>query len=510
MQTILVKIPAEKLSPELEALIEKLGTFTGEHRGEGLAEITLKAETFRNAFAETCAFLRSVAQIDETAIHVGSTRKSNGYVLNLADEIEANEARLLKEKKTNGDRPEGWGYSLLNAIDRYLPDSIEAMLTGKYWFQFGTFIGEGIWSVDKNQIRAILKQQAEDRMLHFCPSFDMGKTEGIIDRLPDTIDARENPNWSVYFVKEVDGSRVHERPGGVVHKLTGRSGKRANETDQAEKTEAVRNIPMVSFGDIGGIDHIISRVREVIELPLKNPGLFKHMGIKPHKGIMLYGPPGCGKTMIAKAIAHEVKAHFISVKGPELLNKYYGQSEENLRNLFNEARDLEPAIIFFDEIDAIAQKRSGSDNLRMDARFVNQLLTLMDGIEDFGRVCVIGATNRVELIDEALLRPGRFDYRLEVKKPDAAGCRKIFKITTKGMPLADDVDADGFSGKLTGLTGADIAYIAREAAYICLRRNMDLKNGFDPEKAEATVYAHFRIEARDFDEALKSLAQPEG
>ena len=146
--------------------------------------------------------------------------------------------------------------------------------------------------------------------------------------------------------------------------------------------------------------------------------------------LILFGPPGCGKTMIAKAIANEIQAHFISVKGPELLNKYYGQSEENLRTLFEEASEMQPSIIFFDEIDAIAQKRSSEDNLRIEAKFVNQLLTLMDGIEDYGSVCVIAATNRPELLDSALLRPGRFDYQLNVPKPDKEGCKTIFEINS--------------------------------------------------------------------------------
>jgi SpoVK/Ycf46/Vps4 family AAA+-type ATPase len=164
------------------------------------------------------------------------------------------------------------------------------------------------------------------------------------------------------------------------------------------------------------------------------------MGIKPHKGILLYGPPGCGKTMIAKAIANEINAHFIAIKGPELLNKYLGESEANLRKVFLDAREKQPAIIFFDEIDAVAQKRSSNESLRSESRFVTQLLSLMDGIEDYGKVCVIASTNRHEFLDDALLRPGRFDYNIYIDKPTKKGCRDIFCIKTRDMPISSELN----------------------------------------------------------------------
>ena len=229
------------------------------------------------------------------------------------------------------------------------------------------------------------------------------------------------------------------------------------------------------------------------------------MGIQPHKGVMLYGPPGCGKTMIAKAIAYDIEAHFISIKGPELLNKYYGQSEENLRKVFEEARDLQPSVIFFDEIDSIAQKRSGEESLRMDARIVNQLLTLLDGIEDYGKICVIAATNRLELIDEALLRPGRFDYTLEIPLPDAEACRKIFEITTNDMPVSDEFSLQEFCPDLKGLSGADISFVAREGAYNCLRRNIDLKGKISGDELEKLEYEDLVIQKEDFRKALSKI-----
>lgn len=467
--------------------------------------ISIDNMAFKYNFADTCTLVRKLCTLDIHHIDYAGQPKSIPFVMGFIDKLEELEKQIRQNTNVSENQQEGWGYAELNAINRYLPESKDAWFLKKYWFHFGSFVSDGLWRVDKNQIKAILKQQAEDVGLHLCPSFDFSKTEGIIDRLPDHIDARDNPNWSVLSAPEMVGSRVLMQPIGVIHKLSQQKATVQETAKEGTPSERKRNIPKVTFNDIGGIDSILTQVREVVELPLKNPGIFKHLGIKPHKGVMLYGAPGCGKTMIAKAIANEVQAHFIAVKGPELINKYYGQSEENLRKLFEEAREMEPSILFFDEIDAVAQRRSGADNLRMDARFVNQLLSLMDGIEDFGRVCVLGATNRIELIDAALLRPGRFDYHLEVKRPDAKGCLKILEITTRTMPIAEHLDLTEISSKLMGGTGADIAFVAREAAFNSLRRNLDLNGSFNPDVIASFNYENIKIESSDFEKALEKL-----
>jgi SpoVK/Ycf46/Vps4 family AAA+-type ATPase len=318
----------------------------------------------------------------------------------------------------------------------------------------------------------------------------------------------------------IEDGHIQQRPVGVIHETTQTglrqhsgtaqtsAGNEVPDADDAEQAdERTRFIPNVSFNDIGGLDDLIQTVREVIELPLRCPEMFEHMGITPHKGIMLHGPPGCGKTMIAKAIANDIQAHFISVKGPELLNKYYGQSEENIRELFEEARDMQPAIIFFDEIDAIAQSRSAQETLRMDARIVNQLLTLLDGVEDYGQVCVIAATNRIELIDDALLRPGRFDYSLEIPRPDRDGCRQIFEIATDDMPVSNEVDRAAFSEELLGYTGADISFVAREGAYNCLRRHVDMKQSLSQIQFDELNARDWKITRSDFETALRKLKE---
>ncbi len=266
---------------------------------------------------------------------------------------------------------------------------------------------------------------------------------------------------------------------------------------------ADRHVPKVSFDDVGGIDDIVQTIREVIELPMRQPQLFVHMGIKPHRGVLLFGPPGCGKTLIAKAIAGEIGANFISVSANELMGRYVGQSEERLRAVFEAAERLEPSIVFFDEIDAIGQSRTGGESVRHQDDFLNQLLSLMDGITDRGRVTVIGSTNRPELLDDALLRPGRFDYTIEVTKPTAEGCGRILDIVTRDSPLDDDVDLSVLARELQGFSGADIAFVAREAAYNCLRRTLDLQSLVRADAAEPCL-DELKINASDFAEAIRT------
>ncbi len=219
--------------------------------------------------------------------------------------------------------------------------------------------------------------------------------------------------------------------------------------------------------------------------------------------MLLYGPPGCGKTLIAKAIAGETDANFISLSANELMGRYVGQSEERLRAVFDAASRLEPSIIFFDEIDAIGQSRTGGESVRHQDDFLNQLLSLMDGIGDRGRVTVIGSTNRPELLDDALLRPGRFDYTIEVLKPSVEGCGKILEIATRNSPLDDDVDLSVLARELHGLSGADIAFVAREAAYNCMRRALDLQSLVRADAAEPCL-DELKISSADFGEAVRT------
>jgi transitional endoplasmic reticulum ATPase len=237
--------------------------------------------------------------------------------------------------------------------------------------------------------------------------------------------------------------------------------------------EVFIEVPDISWEDVGGLSNIKQTLREVVEWPIQQPKVFEEMGIKPPKGILLYGPPGTGKTLLAKAVANETEANFISIKGPEVLSKWVGESEKAIREIFKKARQAAPCIIFFDEIDALGSKRGEEVGSKVGERIVNQILTEIDGLEELYGVVIIGATNRPDLIDQGLLRPGRFDKLLLVHVPNEAARLEIFKIHTKNMPLSDDVDLKSLAKKTVDWVGADIEAMSREAAMIALKESLD-------------------------------------
>jgi transitional endoplasmic reticulum ATPase len=252
----------------------------------------------------------------------------------------------------------------------------------------------------------------------------------------------------------------------------GQSSKRADaEGGDGDSDEGSPASTGVTYEDIGGLDDELDQVREMIELPLSEPELFTRLGIQPPRGVLLYGPPGTGKTLIARAVANEVDAHFDVISGPEVVSKYKGESEEKLREVFDQAEKQSPAIIFIDEIDAIAGERD--EEADMENRLVAQLLTLLDGLQERGQVIVIGATNRVDSVDPALRRGGRFDREIEIGVPDETGRREILQVHTRGMPLGDDVDLDRLASRTHGFVGADIHALTTEAAMHALRRTQD-------------------------------------
>jgi len=261
----------------------------------------------------------------------------------------------------------------------------------------------------------------------------------------------------------------------------------------------------VTWEDIGDLEEVKERLREMIELPMKHPELFRHLGIEPPKGVLLYGPPGVGKTLLAKALANEIGAYFISINGPEIMSKFYGESEQRLRDIFEEAQKNAPSIIFIDEIDAIAPKREEVTG-EVEKRVVAQLLTLMDGIKGRGRVVVIGATNRPEAVDPALRRPGRFDREIEIRPPDTKGRKEILQVHTRNMPLAEDVDLDKLAEITYGYTGADIAALAKEAALIALRRFMTQKKiDLNTPQIPPDVLKELKVTMSDFLAAMKVI-----
>ncbi|MBI2545435.1 MAG: CDC48 family AAA ATPase [Candidatus Aenigmarchaeota archaeon] len=263
-----------------------------------------------------------------------------------------------------------------------------------------------------------------------------------------------------------------------------------------------RTVPSVTYEDVGGIREIIHKVREMIELPLRHPELFERIGIEAPKGILLYGPPGTGKTLLAKAVANESGANFISISGPEIFSKWYGQTEENLRKIFEDAEKNAPTIIFLDEVDSVAPKREEVSG-EVERRTVSQLLTLMDGLKKRGKVIVIAATNRPNSVDPALRRAGRFDREIEFPVPDRDGRLEIFKIHTRNMPIAKDVDINHLADVTYGFVGSDIWAVAKEAAMSSLRRVLPDIKWKEDEELPKEVYEKLIVTKEDFENALR-------
>jgi ATP-dependent 26S proteasome regulatory subunit len=412
---------------------------------------------------------------------------------------------------------EGWGCIHLEKIKLHLMQEPDIRNDEEYWYKFGKFKNKNTWQIDKSRIKSIINLEIDQKYLQFCPFFSVDKIEEKINALPYHIDLLNNLSWEIETIKDFENDEIAEKPIGLIHardeipeydRETSQSKYQQTQLGQKKsKSEKVsrrkRFIPSVKFEDIGGIDSIIEKIHEVIELPILQPELFEHLGIQAHKGIILYGPPGTGKTLIAKAIANEINAHFILVNGPEIVSKWVGKSEKNLREIFDEANDYSPSIIFFDEIDAIASKRSGSESPRYAAQIVNQLLTLFDGVTENKGVVIMASTNRIELLDPAILRPGRFDYKIEIPNPNLEGCLSILQLKAKKIPLEKSFNMQNFSKKLYGLSGAEITFVVNEAAYNALRRSFNIKDSIKMKVKQNLD--QIIVETRDFDKAIETL-----
>ena len=259
----------------------------------------------------------------------------------------------------------------------------------------------------------------------------------------------------------------------------------------------------VTYEEVGGLKEKTKAMREIVELPLRHPELFARLGVEPHSGILLYGPPGCGKTLLAKVLASESEANMFPINGPEIMNKYYGETEAKLRDIFKEAKDKSPSIIFIDEIDAIAPKREEAYG-DVEKRVVAQLLALMDGLTDRGNVIVLGATNRPDSVDPALRRPGRFDREFEITVPNEDERYEILQIHTRGMPISEDIDLKDLSSELHGYTGADIKSLCREAAMKSIRRYLP-EIDLETEKISSEVLQSMQIKLIDFYDAMHEV-----
>ncbi|MHA1999729.1 MAG: CDC48 family AAA ATPase, partial [Promethearchaeota archaeon] len=321
---------------------------------------------------------------------------------------------------------------------------------------------------------------------------DFDSDDDMIQNLQDIFGGRRK---KTYTMGELRLLVIETNPDNIVQITPG------TQIEIREGAVQIRSTT-TTYDDIGGLSDVILRVREMVELPLKHPELFERLGIDPPKGILLHGPPGCGKTLLAKAVASESDAYFITINGPEIMSKFYGASESRLRKIFKRAEDNAPSIIFIDEIDSIAPKREDVGG-EVERRVVAQLLALMDGLQDRGKVILIGATNRVNSIDPALRRPGRFDREIEISVPDAEGRYEVLQIHTRAMPIADEVDLMKISSVTHGFVGADLAALCREAAMHALRKILPKVQLDRPIPDE--ILFELKVTAEDFNNALNNV-----
>ena len=327
-------------------------------------------------------------------------------------------------------------------------------------------------------------------------SIDKEFTDFIQDRLKGLPIAHGDEISVMILGNSIDFKITKTIPKGVV-KMD-----RTTLLNISKETSVDRKI-RVTYEEVGGLGREVKAMREIVELPLKHPELFARLGVEPHSGILLYGPPGCGKTLLAKVIASESEANMYPINGPEIMNKYYGETEARLRDIFKEAKDNSPSIIFIDEIDAIAPKREDVYG-DVEKRVVAQLLALMDGLDDRGNVIVLGATNRPDSVDPALRRPGRFDREFEVSVPNEDGRLEILEIHTRGMPINDEIDLKDLSTDLHGYTGADLKSLCREAALKSIRRYLP-EIDLETEKIPIEVLQSMQIKLVDFYDAMQDV-----
>ncbi|MEE2650743.1 MAG: CDC48 family AAA ATPase [Candidatus Thermoplasmatota archaeon] len=340
---------------------------------------------------------------------------------------------------------------------------------------------------------------AKQQKVRFGPGIEGFARRGLNKRPVVAGDRIFIPGMTL-FAEALPFAIVQTTPKGIVQVLPDSEIIIKEDAVDQEEQDLLQTI---SYEDIGGIGEQLQKVREMIELPLKHPILFRRLGIDPPRGVLLHGPPGTGKTLIAKAVASETKAHFTSINGPEIISKYYGESEKQLREIFDEAAANAPAIIFIDELDSIAPKREDVTG-EVERRVVAQLLTLLDGMGGRDNVVVIGATNRRDAIDQALRRPGRFDRELEIGVPDKNGRGEILGIHTRDMPISDDFNIDWLLENTYGFVGADISALVRESAMKALRRYLP-EIDLDEEQIPPEVIEKMEVRMSDFQEAVKEI-----
>jgi SpoVK/Ycf46/Vps4 family AAA+-type ATPase len=420
------------------------------------------------------------------------------------------------ECRQRSDNPEGycrgdsWHETTVGTAVQLFPCRKIPVSEGSYygWYQYGTLTKGNVYVVDKTRLRHEVTQSLKKSLAYFCPALNKRIVDETIDQLPDRIDPAHDAGW-VYKQGWVNGRfsiigvEKKQRTVATAPKAAPAVEMRDAEGGTTTPENETRSIPIVHYSDIGGLDGVIRTLRESIELPIRYPELFERLAVTAHRGCLIWGPPGTGKTTIAKALATECRAHFIAVNGPEIITKWHGDSEANLRAIFREAREHAPSVILFDEIDSLAPNRDRVTQ-NFESVLVSQFLTCLDGLVDRGQVVVIGTTNRPDSVDPALKRPGRLDLSIEIGVPDEKARLDILKVHTRRMPLTADVDLEELASLTDGFVGADIASLCREAGLMCLRDVIDFTGADLIIRPEDT--RRLFVSQRHFLSALKAIA----
>ncbi len=364
-----------------------------------------------------------------------------------------------------------------------------------YWYEFGELnIEKQFYKVNKKEILRILKLSNKDAISNCCPFFSLDRIDKEVKNIPSIIDLKDSEVFEIKYSIIEKGKPISIKPKernysrGLEFKLS------FGNNEVKESIEEKRNVPNVSFSQIGGQDYAIEQIKNTVQMPLLHPEYFNKIGIKPQSGILLYGPPGNGKTLLAKAVASESNAHLELINGPEILSKWVGQSEENLRKIFIRAKKFAPSVVLIDEIDCIAPKRDLMTQ-QHDIRLISQLLVLLDGMEERGTVSIIATTNRIEAVDDAILRPGRFDYHIKVPQPDIEGRKAILTAITKGIKIDKKTNLKELARITDGFSGADLANLLREAGL------MAISNGI----SKGIPHENISITFNDFESALNAF-----
>jgi transitional endoplasmic reticulum ATPase len=368
-------------------------------------------------------------------------------------------------KRTPGDEAQYFGCRLCQGVSRQVDDA-----GGDSWIQFGALSAQrDSFRVDKAAICRTLEQQSRADGCLFCPAFRWQRVRADVDDLPDVIDLGSDSPFEVKYSainpKKALGIQPKEtaEEQGVVFRF--------DDLATAAAPAPVRNVPAVRYADIAGQDAALEQIKNVVELPLKHPSYFEALRVEPQSGVLLYGPPGNGKTLLAKAVATESNSHLELISGPEILSQWVGQSEENLRRLFARARQFAPSVVLIDELDSIAPRRQLLSQ-HHDVQLLAQLLVLLDGLEARGRIAVVATSNRLEAIDPAVRRPGRFDYHIEVPYPDREGRSAILQVCLAKMKTRRGLGIDALAEATAGFSGAELAGLCREAGLQAIRRGL--------------------------------------